>query len=242
MLMGMKQILTFFIALGLSFLSVSFAAYAQSELSPDKLPSEGLASEGLASEGLAPENLVPDYQLSDSAVLEQAAAYLNSIDTLQARFLQIDGRGGVAEGDLFIHRPGKMRLAYDPPTPILIVADGDYVIYVDLELGEPSYLDIDDTPAAFLLEPEWSFSDEGVTVKGIDRKPGVVEITATQADDISAGELTFVFSERPFELRQWKVRDAQSQEITVTLFEARAGVELDSSLFEYEDVDVFDDD
>lgn len=179
---------------------------------------------------------------SDADLLSRASSYLNNIDTLQARFLQVDGRGGLAEGDLFVDRPGRMRLAYDPPTPVLIVADGYYVIYVDLELGEPSYLDIKDTPAAFLLEPAWSFTDDTVTVKDIVRQPGLVEITATQANDPTSGELTFVFSEAPFELRQWRVKDAQSQEITVTLFKTKTGIDLDSSLFEYEDKDVFADD
>lgn len=177
----------------------------------------------------------------DAALLARASAYLNKIDTLQARFLQIDGRGGVAEGDLYVDRPGKMRLSYDPPTPILIVADGSYVIYVDLELGEPSYLDIDDTPAGFLLEPDWSFTDDDVIVKDILRQPGVIEITATRADDPSAGDLTFVFSDGPFELRQWRVKDTQSQEITVTLFETKTGIDFDSNLFRYEEDDVFDD-
>ena len=176
----------------------------------------------------------------DAALLARASAYLNKIDTLQARFLQIDGRGGVAEGDLYVDRPGKMRLAYDPPTPILIVADGSYVIYVDLELGEPSYLDIDDTPAGFLLEPDWSFTDDDVIVKNILRQPGVIEITASRADDPSAGDLTFVFSDGPFELRQWRVKDTQSQEVTVTLFETKTGLAFDSNLFRYEDDDVFD--
>ena len=192
--------------------------------------------------GSTPASLAQPAATDDAAVLEQAAAYLNNIDTLQARFLQVDGRGGVAEGDLYIDRPGKMRLAYDPPTPILIVADGYYVIYVDLELGEPSYLDIDDTPAAFLLEPDWSFTDEDVEVRDVVRLPGVVEVTVARADDITAGELTFVFSERPFELRQWRVKDAQSQEVTVTLFETQTGLSLDSALFHYEEDDVFDDD
>lgn len=179
---------------------------------------------------------------ADTAVLEKAAAYLNGIDTMQARFLQVDGRGGVAEGDLYIDRPGKMRLQYDPPTPVLIVADGTFVIYVDLELDEPSYLDIDDTPAGFLLDPQWSFTDESVEVRSVRVEPGVLEITAADADDPTAGELTFVFSEGPFELRQWKVKDAQSREVTVTLYDTQLGVELDSNLFEYEEIDVFDDD
>ena len=179
---------------------------------------------------------------ADTAVLARASAYLNGIDTLHARFLQVDGRGGVAEGDLYIERPGKMRLEYDPPTPVLIVADGTFVIYVDLELDEPSYVDIDDTPAGFLLDPKWSFTDDSVEVRGVRQEPGVIEITAADAGDPTAGELTFVFSEGPFELRQWKVKDAQSREVTVTLYDTQLGVDLDSTLFEYEEIDVFDDD
>ena len=57
-----------------------------------------------------------------------------------------------------------------------------------------------------------------------------------------SGELTVVFSEAPFELRQWRVKDAQSQEITVTLFETKTGLDLDSDLFQYDDEDVFEDD
>jgi outer membrane lipoprotein-sorting protein len=178
----------------------------------------------------------------ETALLEKASAYLNGIDTLQARFLQVDARGGVAEGDLYIDRPGKMRLEYDPPTPVLIVADGFYVIYVDLELDEPSYLDIDDTPAGFLLDPEWSFTDASVDVRNIRQEPGVIEITAADANDPTAGELTFVFSEGPFQLRQWRVKDAQSQEVTVTLYETQTGVDFDSDLFTYKEIDVFDDD
>lgn len=178
----------------------------------------------------------------ETALLEKASAYLSEIDTLQARFLQVDARGGVAEGDLYIDRPGKMRLEYDPPTPVLIVADGYYVIYVDLELDEPSYLDIDDTPADFLLDPDWSFTDESVDVRNIRHEPGVIEITAADARDPTAGELTFVFSDGPFQLRQWRVKDAQSQEVTITLYETQTGIDLDSELFEYEEIDVFDDD
>ena len=51
-----------------------------------------------------------------------------------------------------------------------------------------------------------------------------------------------MFTEGPFELRQWRVKDAQSQEITVTLFETKTGLDIDSNLFRYTDRDVFEDD
>ena len=62
----------------------------------------------------------------------------------------------------------------------------------------------------------------------------MVEITTSMANDTAAGTLTLVFSDAPFELRQWRVVDAQNKEVAVTIFEARRGVKLDSALFRYD--------
>src|SRR6056300_1054064 len=83
---------------------------------------------------------------AEKAAVEKAENYLNGINTLQARFLQSNPDGGTLEGDLFISRPGKMRLVYDPPTPMLMVADGVFLIYVDTELNDASHIGLEDTP------------------------------------------------------------------------------------------------
>ena len=170
----------------------------------------------------------------ESAAVKKAEDHLNAIKTLKARFLQVNPDGKSVEGDVYLARPGRMRLVYDPPTPMFLVADGTFLIYVDTEMNDASHIDLDDTPAGILLKDNLSFSDPAVKLGGVKLGPGIVEITATMAKDSSAGRLTLVFSDAPFELRQWRVLDAQNKDVSVTLFEAKSGVALDRELFRYQ--------
>ena len=171
---------------------------------------------------------------AETAAIKRAEDYLNNLGNMQARFLQVNPDGSTHEGDVYVARPGKMRITYDAPAQMLIVADGKWLIYVDKEVNEASYLDLNDTPAGLLLKPNISFSDKAIKLRGVKLGKGTVEITASQAKEPAAGKLTFVFSDAPFELRQWRVVDAQNQEVAVTLFDPRFGAKLESKLFEYE--------
>jgi len=171
---------------------------------------------------------------TETAALKKAEAYLNNITTMKARFLQVNPDGSSVEGDVYVSRPGRMRLVYDPPTPMLLVADGAFLIYVDTEMKDVSHISLDDTPAGLLLKDNLSFTDPGVKLGGVKLGAGTVEVTASMTKDPSAGKLTLVFSEAPFELRQWRVVDAQNKEVSVTLFQAQNGVKLDRDLFRYE--------
>ena len=79
---------------------------------------------------------------AETALVKKAEAYLNAITTLKARFTQVNADGASHEGDLYISRPGKMRLVYDPPTPMLMVADGVFLIYVDKDMDDVSHIDL----------------------------------------------------------------------------------------------------
>ena len=171
---------------------------------------------------------------ADAEALKKAEAYLNSVTTLKARFVQVNPDGGNYDGDLYISRPGRMRLVYDPPTPMLMVADGKFLIYVDTQMNDASHLDLNETSAGLILKENLSFSDPSVKLLGVKRGPGTLEITAAMAKDPGAGKLTLVFSEGPFELRQWRVVDAQNKEVVVTLENAQKGVSLDGKLFRYD--------
>jgi len=63
----------------------------------------------------------------DNADLQRVAGYLNSIRTMYAKFRQVASGGGVATGQLWMARPGRMRFEYDPPNQILLLADMFYV-------------------------------------------------------------------------------------------------------------------
>jgi outer membrane lipoprotein-sorting protein len=169
----------------------------------------------------------------DRADVARAEEYLNGVTTLKARFLQVAPNGASAEGDAYLSRPGRMRLQYDPPSPLLVVADGTFLIVHDSQLGEPSYIPLGSTPAGILVRAGVKLDGGDVAVTRVVRLPGVVRISLVEAEDPAAGEITLVFSDKPFSLRQWQVKDAQHQVTTVSLFQAQSGLTLDGKLFEF---------
>ena len=165
--------------------------------------------------------------------LKQAAEYLNSVKTMRARFAQSSSTGNYAEGTVYMRRPGRMRIEYDPPAQVLVVANGSYVVYEDGELQQVSYIGLNDTPLGLLLRENVEFTDPEITLTGMRTSADMMEIDLVQTKDPGQGTLTLIFATNPFELRQWRVRDAQGVEVSVTLLTPRFGVDLDSSLFKY---------
>jgi outer membrane lipoprotein-sorting protein len=156
--------------------------------------------------------------------------YLNAITTLQSRFQQYAADGGVAGGTIYLQRPGKMRIDYDDPVPILIVADGRGVYYWDKKLKQLSQARVEDTPAWFLLRPQVRLSGD-VTVTRFERAPGAWRIGMTETQHPDQGHLTLVMSDKPLALKQWTVIDSQQKPITVALEDPHFGVKLSDMLF-----------
>lgn len=170
---------------------------------------------------------------AERAALQRVEAYLNDLDTMKARFVQLASDGSQAEGTIYLDRPGGLRIEYDDPTPILIVTDGEFLNYWDSELEQATYLDLEDTPASFLVQEAVSFDDPGITVTGFERSRGVIRVTVVRTTRPHEGTLTFVFEAEPLRLRKWVVIDAQGIVTEVSLLNARFGLELDPELFQF---------
>ncbi len=171
---------------------------------------------------------------ADRADVGRIEAYLNSIRTLKARFLQVSSTGDLSEGTLFISRPGKLRIEYDPPVPILIVAARGVLTYFDKELEQVSEIDLESTPAGFLLQETVSFFSSDFTLTRFKRQADVARVTLVRTADPLEGSLTLVFSDRPLTLRKWLVIDAQGVQTTVSLLKTRFGLPLNPDLFTFE--------
>ena len=185
-----------------------------------------MAYASLAAAELKPLNLTA----VDRADLTRAQVYLNSITTLQSRFLQASTTGSYAEGTLTLSRPGKLRLEYDPPVQMLIVADGTWLIYKDLELDQISYLPLNSTPAGIIVREEMSFFGDDMHVVKIERGPGVLGITVT-GQEPGEGSMTLVFADKPMALKKWIVIDPQGVKTSVSLLSSRYGIAVDKKLF-----------
>lgn len=172
------------------------------------------------------ETLTPELRQA----VGQAERYLNGITTIRARFIQVGPNGELSEGNVYLARPGRMRIEYDPPVPLLLIAADSWLTYQDKELEEATYLPLSSTPAAFLLEKEIRLGGK-ITVAKVEKTPGALRLRLIETDDPKAGALTLVFGEAPFALRQWEVTDAQGLTTRVGFLNAEFGVAFDSELF-----------
>lgn len=164
-------------------------------------------------------------------IIKQVEKYIGDIKTIKADFMQISSNGGYAEGKFYIKRPGKMRLEYYPPSPVLILSNGDDLVYYDKDLDQTSHIDVDDTPAAILLNEKIKLDDDDYKVTNVTKEPGAIEITIAQDGDEDEGALTLFFSTKPLKLKQWRVRDAQDILTTISLYNQKYGSDLENSLF-----------
>ena len=160
--------------------------------------------------------------------------YLNSLKTLSGRFTQINSSGQTASGQIHISRPGKMRLTYDPPSPLLIIADGKWLVTKDREADHVDYVSLENTPAAFILRPHVLFSGADVDVTNVVAKDKTTEVTLIRTAEPEAGYITLVFQENPISLKEWSIVDPQGVETRVILSSVKSNISLPSELFTFE--------
>ena len=165
--------------------------------------------------------------------LMRVQKHLNSSKTFKARFLQVSSNGEYAEGQIFLQRPGRLRLIYDDPNPLLVVADGKHISFIDRNIDTATTLYLSMTPADLMLRESIGFFGNDVIVTSLNRTPGVIRIGLINTAEPDAGSIELVFSDRPMELRKWTVTDAQGIKTTVSLLGPTFDVPLNPNLFKY---------
>ncbi len=172
-----------------------------------------------------------------SAAVRRAVRYLNGMTTLKARFIQVSSNGTYAEGQMIIQRPGRLRFDYDPPHPVLIIANGLSLLFYDRDLKQASFLPLWETPLWFLIRKEVTLSED-VVVTGVEQAFGTLRITLEDREMADAGSVTLVFSDRPLDLKKWEIVDAQGIMTQVSLVNPRYGMEVDQEAFDYSDLEI----
>lgn len=180
---------------------------------------------------LAGRAATPAARREDLARIE---AYLNSITTMKAGFMQVASTGEVAQGVFYMRRPGRLRIEYAPPSPVLIVGDGHRLIYYDKDLKSANMTPIDDTLAGLLVRERVQFSGD-VAVTAFRHDAGTVRVTLAKAGEPEAGNLELVFSDAPLRLRLWIVTDTHGTQTRVALNEPEFGIRLADELFDVPD-------
>ncbi|MDX1400295.1 MAG: outer membrane lipoprotein carrier protein LolA [Kiloniellales bacterium] len=181
----------------------------------------------------AEAQLSPD----DVSTVVRIERYLNSLLSMQARFVQVSSNGGFAEGEVFVLRPGNLRFDYDPPATALLIANGLTLLYYDKELKQASFIPLWETPLWFLAGEEVKFEEE-LEILGVEEDLGTISLKLRQSDSPQAGTLTLIFSDKPLALRKWEVLDQQGVLTQVSLINPEFGGAIDEDLFDYDDLEI----
>jgi outer membrane lipoprotein-sorting protein len=90
---------------------------------------------------------------SQNADLASVQAHLRAVATMTADFTQTDRSGKVLTGKLTMKRPGKVRFQYQQGVPILVIADGNSLWFIDYQVSQVQRWPIGNSPLAALLDP-----------------------------------------------------------------------------------------
>lgn len=172
----------------------------------------------------------PSAAQAAAQTVTQINAVLNSVDTLQARFTQSDQMGGVAQGTLYLRRPGRLRFDYDDPTPILIVADGQTVAIEDSDLETVDRAPLRSTPLWWILKDEVDLAADA-RILDVYTDGRLHFITLEDPSEEVQGRVQLVFDLAAGALWGWYAVDAYGQITTLQLNEVETGMRLNPRLF-----------
>ena len=162
--------------------------------------------------------------------ISRAEAWFDDISTMKADFIQVASDGTIATGELHLRRPHRMKIIYDLDEPLILLTTPVW-LHVDRprEKTVTSY-PINETPLSLILREDVELRSSDFTTRHLVRD-GITRITLTRETGRAAGELILEFTDKPFELRRWTVRDAADVTTTVTLQNMRFGHRYENKFF-----------
>lgn len=180
--------------------------------------------------GLLVTILMPAGLAASSDPVSRAEAWFDGISTMRADFIQVASDGTTATGELHLRRPHRMKVIYDLEEPLVLLTTPVW-LHVDRPKDRTvtSY-PISETPLSLILREQVVLRSQEFTTTHLVRD-GITRITLKRDVGEAAGELTLEFTNQPFELRRWTVRDAADVTTTVTLQNMRFGHRYENAFF-----------
>ena len=164
--------------------------------------------------------------------LDTISRYINGITQAKTDFTQINDDGTLSTGTLYMHRPGRMRFEYNPPTELLVMAGAGEVGIFDgrSNLKNAERYPLRRTPLNLILERNVNLARRNMVV-GHDFDGTATVVTAQDPEHPEYGRLELKFTDGPVELRQWVVIDGQGSKTTVVLGQLEEQSNLPNRLF-----------
>lgn len=164
--------------------------------------------------------------------LDQISKYLNTIQSAETEFTQINDDGTISTGKLFIKRPGRVRFEYNAPDKSLVLASaGSVAIFDDKSNQPPEQYPLRQTPLNLILERNVDLARRNMVV-GRHSDGKTTTIVAQDPEHPDYGTIDLVFTANPVELRQWVITNSAGEKTTVVLGGLDTSETLPNELFD----------
>ena len=157
-----------------------------------------------------------------------------NLNTLEADFIQVSPSGNISNGKIFINLPGKLRLDYNKPSNLLITCQGFWLVIQDRKFKSTNNIPLQQTPFSILLDKKINFNNKKL-ILDLKKSLGIISLKIQLAENVKAGELILEFSDNPFILKKWIIKDIIGDETTVLIQNTKLGHKLPFILFFPED-------
>jgi outer membrane lipoprotein-sorting protein len=171
------------------------------------------------------------FDAKQQSLLDRISLYLSSVQTLVGTFVQIGPDGARTTGGFYVQKPGKVRFAYNSPSPIDVVADGSYVVVRNRDLDTQDLWRLSQTPLRYLLADHIDLlHDTNVASVSADDKFATVVVEENQVV-VGTSRLSMMFDAKDLTLKQWTVTDPQGLTTTVAVFNLDTTKKPDPDMF-----------
>jgi len=165
------------------------------------------------------------------ALVAKISAYLSSVQTMVGDFVQVGPDGKRTEGQFYILKPGKVRFAYNPPSPVDVVADGQSVVVRDRNLDTQDLYPLSQTPLRFLLADHIDLMKD-TNVISVSADDTFLTLVIEEHQLVAGtSRLMMMFGAKDLQLRQWTVTDPQGYDTTVAVYNLDTKKKPDPDLF-----------
>ena len=178
-----------------------------------------------------PSSTTTGFNSAQRAQVDKVSAYLSSIQQLVGDFVQIGPDGSRVRGEFYIQKPGKVRFAYEQPSRIEIIADGQSVVVRDRKLATQDLYPLSQTPLRFLHSERIDLLRE-TNIVGVRADDTFVTVTIEETQPlIGTSRLVMMVGAKDFKLKQWTITDPQGYDTTVAVSNLDNSKRPDPSLF-----------
>ncbi|CAI3957884.1 LolA family protein [Commensalibacter communis] len=167
--------------------------------------------------------------------ISQVESSLNNPKGFTGQFTQTWPDGGKSTGRI-IYEPGKLRLNYDYPSPMVVVAKDKKMVAKDFSNQSVTHIGLSRNPLGLMLKAPVHLSNP-ILVTNVQHKDGMLQISLASSDNPSQGLLTLLFTEAEGKLvlRQMQAVDVRKRRSIMDIENVQEGIQVPATFFAYPD-------